>query len=176
MARSPANVRSSTSAAQPHHRLTGEIRALRHRPQGPFFVRMGGGGQGVGALYDHRCTRRAAMHEKGFDALGASACTWWSSVQLEKLGALGKLRCTWRPLSAEKTVVRCIGVREVHGGFRNASKFSARIEAQRLHRRFVGQDLAVEVRWASVYSTQVWKSVCNCSKYRWKNVVKHPIT
>ena len=89
---------------------------------------MGGGGQGVGALYDHRCTRRAAMHEKGFDALGAFACTWWSSVQLEKLDALGKLRCTWRPLSAEKTVARCIEVREVHGGFRNAPKLNACIE------------------------------------------------
>lgn len=147
MVRSPANVRSSTSAAQPHHRLTGEIRALGHRPQGPFFVPVGGGGQGVGALYDHRCTRRAAMHEKGCDALGASACTWWSSVQLEKLDALGKLRCTWRPLSAEKTVARCIEVREVHGGFRNAPKLNACTEAQCLHRRFVGQDLAVEVRW-----------------------------
>ena len=62
----------------------------------------------IGAQEERRCTRRAAMHEKGFDALGASACTWWSSVQLEKLDALGKLRCTWRPLSAEKTVARCI--------------------------------------------------------------------
>lgn len=169
MARSPANVRSSTSAAQPHHRLTGEIRALRHQPQGPFFVPVGGGGQGVGALYDHRCTRRAAMHEKGFDALGASACTWWSSVQLEKLDALGKLRCTWRPLSAEKQSL-------------GASKFVKCTEDFEMHRSSV---LASKIRGAgfgsggplaSVYSTQVWKSVRNCSKCRWKNVVKHPIT
>lgn len=93
MARSPANVRSSTSAAQPHHRLTGEIRALRHRPQGPFFVRMGGGGQGVGALYDHRCTRRAAstrrasMHLAYLRALGDLLCSWKNSMHFVNFGA-----------------------------------------------------------------------------------------
>ena len=123
------------------------------------------------------CALRLSVHEKSCDAQEGLRCTWRICVRLVifcaagKLNALGKLRCTWRPLSAEKTVARCIGVREAHGGFRNAPKLNACTEAQCLHRRFAGQDLAVEVRWASVYSTQVWKSVVKTLKVGWKNVM-----
>lgn len=158
MARSPANVRSSTSAAQPHHRLTGEIRALRHQPQGPFFVPVGGGGQGVGALYDHRCTRRASMHLAYLRALGDLLCSWKNSMHLGNSDAPGdRFQPKKQSLGASK-FVKCTEDFEMHRSLVLASKIR-------------GAGFGSGGPLASVYSTQVWKSVCNCSKCRWKNVM-----
>lgn len=93
MARSTANVRSSTSAAQPHHRLTGEIRALGHRPQGPFLCVWAVVARAlvrytiIGAREERRCTRRASMHLAYLRALGDLLCSWKNSMHFVNFGA-----------------------------------------------------------------------------------------
>lgn len=169
MARSPANVRSSTSAAQPHHRLTGEIRALRHRPQGPFLCAWAVVARALarftitGAQEERRCTRRASMHLAHLRAPGGLLCSWKNSMHLGNSDAPGdRFQPKKQSLGASK-FVKCTEDFEMHRSSVLASKIR-------------GAGFGSGGPLAFVYSTQVWKSVRNCSKCRWKNVVKHTIT